>query len=348
VLSVGSLSSDAACALTASYTYGGVTKTASKSVTLKDLVTSRPNLVVSDVWIVPSTPSPGGSTTISLQVANLGGATTGSSFVLELYIDSVYQGRVTITALAAGGVYTAEWRAMTWPSDFYPHEITGVVDTEGRITETDETDNTRWEWFAAQQTDTTAPTVVSTNPVNNEYYAATTDTVTATFSEDVTLGPTPIILIDRVGNPVPVRQVLVSGRTLTILLVAPLAYSMGYGVGLNADVVRDSAGNPNQEYSWVFITRAAPLQVTAVSPARPTAQPTRQWLSVLGTGFVSGSQATLRIGGSTYAIPADRTQFVSGTEMRLYVGLTDAGTWSVQIANPDGTASNTYSFQVTS
>ena len=89
-------------------------------------------------------------------------------------------------------------------------------------------------------------------------------------------------------------------------------------------------------------------QITGVSPSQPTAQPTRQWLTILGNGFVSECQVTLRIGGSTYVIPADRTQFVSSSQVKVYVGLTDTGTWTAQVTNPGGYQSNIFSFQVVS
>ena len=87
-------------------------------------------------------------------------------------------------------------------------------------------------------------------------------------------------------------------------------------------------------------------KVTGVSPSQPKAQPNRQWLGVLGSGFVPGSQVILRFGGSVYPIPRDRTTFVSATEIWVYVGLTDPGTWTVQVVNPDGQSSNIFSFQV--
>ena len=86
--------------------------------------------------------------------------------------------------------------------------------------------------------------------------------------------------------------------------------------------------------------------ITGINPAEPVASPTRQWISILGTGFVSESTVTLRIGSETYPIPADRTDFRSSTEIRVYVGLTDPGTWSAQVTNPGSRLSNIFSFTV--
>ncbi len=104
--------------------------------------------------------------------------------------------------------------------------------------------------------------------------------------------------------------------------------------------------NPGGYQSNIFSFQVVYPQVTGVNPSQPTAQPTRQWLTIIGNGFVSESQVTLRIGGSTYVIPADRTQFVSSNQIKVYVGLTDAGTWTAQVTNLGGYQSNIFSFQV--
>ena len=86
--------------------------------------------------------------------------------------------------------------------------------------------------------------------------------------------------------------------------------------------------------------------ISGVSPDQPSAQPSRQWLTVRGSGFVPDSQVILSIGGSSYPIPPDRTRFVSPTQIDVYVGLTESGTWTIQVVNPGGRYSNTFSFQV--
>jgi hypothetical protein len=86
--------------------------------------------------------------------------------------------------------------------------------------------------------------------------------------------------------------------------------------------------------------------ISGVSPDQPSAQPSRQWLTVLGSGFVPESQVILSIGGSFHLIPPDRTRFVSSTQIDVYVGLTEPGTWTIQVVNPGGRYSNTFSFQV--
>jgi len=112
--------------------------------------------------------------------------------------------------------------------------------------------------------------------------------------------------------------------------------------------LKDTTGATTSKSFTVTYTPPAPVapQVTGVNPSQPKVQATRQWISILGSGFVSQSQVTLRIGGSTYLIPADRTQFISSGQINVYVGLTEAGTWSAQVTNPDGYQSNVFTFQV--
>lgn len=86
--------------------------------------------------------------------------------------------------------------------------------------------------------------------------------------------------------------------------------------------------------------------ITGVDPAQLVAQPTRQWLGILGTGFVSQSEVILRIGSDEYHIPSDRTQFVSSTKINVFVGLTVPGTWTAQVVNPGDGQSNIFSFTV--
>jgi len=102
----------------------------------------------------------------------------------------------------------------------------------------------------------------------------------------------------------------------------------------------------NKNITASFNQQVMTPQITGVNPASPTVNSSRQWLIINGSGFVSGSQVTLRISVSEYPIPSDRTEFVNSGQINVYAGLTDAGTWTVQVTNPSGSQSNTYPFQV--
>ena len=89
-------------------------------------------------------------------------------------------------------------------------------------------------------------------------------------------------------------------------------------------------------------------EISGIEPARPVAQPARQWLAILGNNFVAESQLILRIGTGVYSIPADRTQYVDSSRIRVFVGLTDPGTWTARVINPGNRQSNSFSFVVAS
>lgn len=85
--------------------------------------------------------------------------------------------------------------------------------------------------------------------------------------------------------------------------------------------------------------------ITGIDPSQPNADPNKQWISILGNGFVSDSKVTLHIGSSTYFIPSDRTEYTDSTKIKVKVGLT-AGTWTAQVINPEDHLSNIFSFTV--
>lgn len=87
-------------------------------------------------------------------------------------------------------------------------------------------------------------------------------------------------------------------------------------------------------------------QIIGTDPIQPIAQPNRQRLGILGTGFVAQSEVILRIGTSEYPIPSERTQFVSAIRINVFVGLTDAGMWTAQVINSGNRRSNVFSFTV--
>jgi len=95
----------------------------------------------------------------------------------------------------------------------------------------------------------------------------------------------------------------------------------------------------------VSSTSEAPT-ISGIEPAQPVAQPTRQWLVILGSGFVAESHVILWIGPEVYPIPADRTRYLDSSRLEVLVGLTDSGTWSAQVVNPDGRETNDFDFVV--
>jgi len=113
------------------------------------------------------------------------------------------------------------------------------------------------------------PTVVSTNPADGDLAAPVTDTITATFSEDIQAGTLSVLIIDATQTFVPIKSVTVNGKTLTISLIATLTHQMVYAVSISKGAVKDLVGNPNPSYIWGFVTAAPnpPDKPILISPA---------------------------------------------------------------------------------
>jgi uncharacterized membrane protein len=73
----------------------------------------------------------------------------------------------------------------------------------------------------------------------------------------------------------------------------------------------------------------------------------RKWFSIYGSGFASGATVTLRTGTQQFIIPQDRTKYISTSEIQIFANLSaDPASWSAQVTNPNGAASNLFPFSV--
>lgn len=80
--------------------------------------------------------------------------------------------------------------------------------------------------------------------------------------------------------------------------------------------------------------------VRGISPEIVPGLDVRQWITISGTGFAEGARVILRTGNEVFTIPTDRTQWVSDTEIRVFVNVTsEPAEWTVQVKNPDSTTS---------
>ena len=95
------------------------------------------------------------------------------------------------------------------------------------------------------------------------------------------------------------------------------------------------------------VHRSLPI-VSSVNSGSPVDLSTaRQWVTVQGTNFQPGYSATFwGPSGTPFLIDSARLQFVDASILNMYVGLTVAGTWNVQVTNPDGGVSNELPFNV--
>jgi len=86
----------------------------------------------------PDGPQTGDTVTFSTTVSNIGGAATGSSFNVALYIDNVNVGTGTAAALAAGATETVN---ITWTATSELHDVYILADSGSAIGESDENNN---------------------------------------------------------------------------------------------------------------------------------------------------------------------------------------------------------------
>jgi methionine-rich copper-binding protein CopC len=118
-------------------------------------------------------------------------------------------------------------------------------------------------------TDTTPPTLTSSNPADNATDVPANANLTLTFSEAVKLGTGTITLVNtsdatdnRVINVQDATQVSVSGNTVTINPTADLKENASYAVHISSTAILDSAGNAfagiSDNTTLNFTTKAAP------------------------------------------------------------------------------------------
>lgn len=90
-----------------------------------------------------------------------------------------------------------------------------------------------------------------------------------------------------------------------------------------------------------------PPEVTGVDPTEPFGWgDCREWLGILGAGFVPESEVILRTpAGDPRPIPDDRTTYRDSGRIDVYVGLS-AGTWTAQVVNAEGQESKQFPFDV--
>lgn len=164
---------------------------------------------------------------------------------------------------------------------------------------------------------------------------------------------------------------LLTGGLLLILVTTPYA-SESPGVGTSSSFSFDSreiAETPSAiSTPFAFDTRqidglrfwgeSPPVRldsgggagipvVNGISPSPVTGSDQRQWIAIRGSGFRADSRVVLRTGNEIFTIPTERTAFVSGEEILVYVNVTtEEAEWTAQVTGPSGLASAAFAFQV--
>jgi uncharacterized protein (DUF2147 family) len=88
--------------------------------------------------------------------------------------------------------------------------------------------------------------------------------------------------------------------------------------------------------------------ITSISPSTPTANANNQTVTVYGSQFQSGLTVTVYWpnGAGSSTLSGTQIQNVSAGSFQMIVTLNGAGTWGIQVNNPDGGKSNVFSFNV--
>jgi Bacterial Ig-like domain len=119
---------------------------------------------------------------------------------------------------------------------------------------------------ASGSIDTSAPTVASSDPVNNAVSVARDKVVTVSFSEPVQGGTLNFELKNSLGTVIPITS-SVSGKVLTITPSSLLALGTGYNLILHTGSVTDLAGNP-LALKVIHFTTDPPPTVTSIAPTK--------------------------------------------------------------------------------
>ncbi len=247
-----------------------------------------------------------GITTISASVLNSSGATVAS----VSWSCSTHQG--TVTDVPTGANYTVKLEGIdsndtvAWTGEKTDISITGGSTTDaGTITMT------------YVGSDTTPPTVTSTNPSDGAANVPVTILITATFSEEMAISSINTVTFTVKNGATTVNgSVTYDSNTKKAIFIPPgnLSYSTTYTATITMDV-EDMAGNNMQsDYLWDFTTEAAPTtapaapvnvtaiagnnQVTITWDAIPGATSYNiYWLTTTGVTKTTGTQ----ISGITYS-----------------------------------------------
>ncbi len=201
----------------------------------------------------------------TLSIQNIGTRSATTSFVrYYLSTDNAYDTNDTFLKQVATGKVKVNKPKTKKLSYSFPigqsasgQYVIAVIDADNTITESNETNNQISYYFEGETpppTDTTPPTITSTNPSNNATGVSVSTSISATFSEamDSSTINTSTFTVSGVSG-----TVTYSGNTATFTPSANLSYNTTYTATITTGV-RDLAGNSmSSDYTWSFTTASS-------------------------------------------------------------------------------------------
>jgi hypothetical protein len=237
--------------------------------------------------------------------------------------------------------------------DYIPGSARIVTDVESYITNYSATTTDHYPVMSryllpVPPADLTAPTLVSTSPVNNAVNIALSSTFTMTFSEPIAAG-TGNIVVKRVSDNVAVSTTAASSLTINGAVaswtVAGLASSTQYYVEVPNTAIKDIAGNAYAGFSgsgtWKFTTAdvVAPTLVTFLPALNQVGVPINPTPLVLvfseaiaaGTGNIVVKKM---IDNSIAATVPATSSLISGSTVQFGIpGLANSTQYYVEVQN---------------
>ncbi len=204
--------------------------------------------------------------------------------------------------------------------------------------------------YAAQYgSDSTAPTLTARTPASGATGVATTDGLTATFSESVRPDTISFVLKDSANNTV-AGSTAYNASTNTLTFTPTSVLNLGTTYTVTVSGAKDHAGNAMTEQSWSFTTTStvinASIWPSTATPSVPAADDSGSYELgvkfrsdiagyITGVRFYKGSGNTGTHVGHLWA--ADGTQLASAT----FTNETSTGWQEVTFSNPVAISANT-------
>ena len=253
---------------------------------------------------------------------------TGSGFLTGAKVAAIYSGgsstNLTVTSLSATQIQASI--------------TTGTTARTWSITVTNSTGPTSNAASLSVVAPPVAPVIASVTP-NPMTGSTAAQTLTITGSGFVS------------GAKVAAGYAGGSSTSLTVTSLTATQIQASITTGATARTWSISVTNTTGPASnTTSLSVVAPPAIVNVTPNPMTGANANQIITINGSGFISGTALKVVVsypGGPATTVSGGQIAFVAGTQVLALVNVgTTARTWTVQVVNPNGMASNIVSLQV--